>query len=371
MVSHAVVIDTGESSVKIGTAGSEEMPVVTPSVYARGKAGLKAELIFGRAAAVADRARFEVSSPIVRGRVENWDELERLWSCACYESRLQIEGSAVLLVDMAHASKQTRQQMAEVFFEKFRCAALYFARAPVLALFSAGQTDGAVLDCGEGLTKAASVSQGFVIRESIVCSALGGRDVDAHLWRRLSCSGYDLSVTSRWQTLRTLKEEHCYVSTVDEEQPMDNQSRSFRLPDGGIISMGAERQLANEILFAPGSVGYEGDAVHELLLRSINACDMNERAQMFSRLVLVGGTTLSKGFCDRLLSELRKEVPRDVKIRCCAPSSRQFSVWTGGSVFASLDSFGVVATSARSYKEHGPEVCAMRCAKCGGLEGGE
>ena len=36
------------------------------------------------------------------------------------------------------------------------------------------------------------------------------------------------------------------------------------------------------------------------------------------------------GYGDRLLNEVRKLAPRDVKIRISAPPERKFSTWIGG-----------------------------------------
>lgn len=42
---------------------------------------------------------------------------------------------------------------------------------------------------------------------------------------------------------------------------------------------------------------------------------MDLRRTLFSNIVLSGGSTLFKGFGDRLLSEVKKLAPKDIKIR--------------------------------------------------------
>ncbi|WP_432214901.1 hypothetical protein, partial [Salmonella enterica] len=46
-----------------------------------------------------------------------------------------------------------------------------------------------------------------------------------------------------------------------------------------------------------------------------------------------------KGFGDRLLSEVKKLAPKDVKIKISATQERLYSTWIGGSILASLDTF--------------------------------
>ena len=67
----------------------------------------------------------------------------------------------------------------------------------------------------------------------------------------------------------------------------------------------------------------------------------------------LGGSTLFKGFGDRLLSEVKKLAPKDIKIRISAPQERLYSTWIGGSILASLDTFKKMWVSKREYDEEG------------------
>jgi len=69
--------------------------------------------------------------------------------------------------------------------------------------------------------------------------------------------------------------------------------------------------------------------------------------------VLSGGSTFFKGFGDRLLSELKKGVAKDMKIRIAAPQERLYSTWMGGSILASLDTFKKMWVSKREFDEEG------------------
>ena len=48
---------------------------------------------------------------------------------------------------------------------------------------------------------------------------------------------------------------------------------------------------------------------------SILKSDMDLRKILYQNIVLSGGSTLYKGFGDRLLSEIKKHVAKDMKIR--------------------------------------------------------
>jgi centractin len=64
--------------------------------------------------------------------------------------------------------------------------------------------------------------------------------------------------------------------------------------------------------------------------------------------VLSGGSTLTKGFGDRLLSEVKKLAVRDMRIKIFAPPERKYSTWIGGSILAGLSTFRKVCCSLNS-----------------------
>lgn len=72
---------------------------------------------------------------------------------------------------------------------------------------------------------------------------------------------------------------------------------------------------------------------------SISRSDMDLRKSLYSNIVLSGGSTLCKGFGDRLLLEVKKLALKDIKIKISAPPERKYSTWIGGSILASLSTF--------------------------------
>jgi actin-related protein len=68
-------------------------------------------------------------------------------------------------------------QMAEILFRNFCAPALFFAPAPVLAVFAAGRTTGIGVDVGEVYTFAVPVYEGHSMPASMHRIELGGRDV--------------------------------------------------------------------------------------------------------------------------------------------------------------------------------------------------
>ena len=83
------------------------------------------------------------------------------------------------------------------------------------------------------------------------------------------------------------------------------------------------------MLFRPDLVGDESEGIHDILANSILKSDMDLRKTLYSNIVLSGGSTLFKGFGDRLLNELKRAAPKDTKIKIASPKERLYSTWIG------------------------------------------
>ena len=122
---------------------------------------------------------------------------------------------------------------------------------------------------------------------------------------------------------------------------------------GELLVIVVGRKHQSLFFFRPDLIGEEYEGLHEVLVYSIQKSDMDLRKVLFQNIVLSGGSTLFKGFGDRLLSEVKKLAPKDIKIRISAPQERLYSTWIGGSILASLDTFKKMWVSKREYDEEG------------------
>ena len=134
---------------------------------------------------------------------------------------------------------------------------------------------------------------------------------------------------------------------------MDTERSTYTLPDGTNLEIGPSRFRAPELLFRPDLIGEECEGIHDVLKYSIHRADMDLRRVLYANIVLSGGSTLVRFFGDRLLLELKKDAPKDIKIRISAPQERLYSTWIGGSILASLDTFKRMWVSKREYDEEG------------------
>ncbi|MCJ1296848.1 hypothetical protein MMC34_008416 [Xylographa carneopallida] len=216
--------------------------------------------------------------PIEHGIVVNWDDMEKLWHHTfSYELRVNPEDHPVLLSECPLNPRGDREKMTQIVFESFNAPAFYVAVQAVLSLYASGRSTGVVIDSGDGVTHVVPVYEGLPVSEGINRINMAGRNLTDYLMKILAERGYPFSNTADWEIVRDIKERLCYVA-LDYEQEVQtaNQSsmleKSYELPDGQVITIGAERFRAPEALFQPHMLDVKSDGVHLTLFNSIQKC---------------------------------------------------------------------------------------------------
>merc|ERR1711992_16915 len=74
-----------------------------------------------------------------------------------------------------------------------------------------------------------------------------------------------------------------------------DKEKTYELPDGNIITVGSERFRCPEVLFQPSFIGKEASGIHDTTFQSIMKCDVDIRKDLYSNVVLSGGTTMLSG----------------------------------------------------------------------------
>lgn len=304
------------------------------------------------------RGLLKIKYPLEHGVVTDWSDMERIWSYIYAEElKVQSEDHPVLLTEAPHNPRTNRDTAAQLMFETFNVPALYVSIQAVLSLYASGRTTGIVLDSGDGVTHAVPVYEGFSITNAIQRIDIAGRDVTKYLQLLLRKeAGLLLSTSAELEIVKEIKERECYISLDYKKEARDwaarQKKQSYKLPDGQIVELSTERYNCNEILFDPEIVGCEAEGIHSLVVNSINRVDLDLRKQLFQNVVLSGGTTMTRGFGDRLLKEIKQIAVKDVKIKIYAPPERKISTWIGGSILASLSTFRKMWVTSEEYNEN-------------------
>ena len=368
------MIDNGSGIIKAGFAGSDKPRVVFRNLVGRTKhtrmmagGALEGSNLFMGSKAEAHRGALSLSYPMKHGIVENWADMEKVWSHVYDKENLNVssEEHSVLLSEAPLNPYKNREKAAELFFELFNVPALYCAVQAILSLYASGRTTGLVLDSGDGVTHAVPVYEGFALPHAIVRMDIAGRSVTEYLQLQLRRTGHRFYTSAEMEVVRQIKEKCCHVAfnPTGEENGVSNATKGdsgnkysqFQLPDGSVIQVGSEAYRAPEVLFRPVLIGSEERGVGDSVVQSVLKSDIDIRRVLLSQIVLSGGSTTFKGFGDRLLNEIRNHrgAPKETKIRIAAPPERLYTTWMGGSILASLATFKSTWISKKDYQEHG------------------
>ncbi|KAJ3567116.1 hypothetical protein NP233_g6577 [Leucocoprinus birnbaumii] len=355
-----LVVDNGTGFVKVGYAGSSFPEHVFPSIVGRptlraeervGSAVIK-DIMIGDEAAL-NRIHLQITHPMEHGIVHNWEDMKRLWDYTFNEKlKVDVKGRKVLLTEPPTNPKFNRQKICQVMFEEYGFGGVHVYPQAVLSLYAQGLSTGVAVDSGDGVTHIVPVYEGYAMPQLSRRLNIAGRDVTRYLIKLLLMSGYVCNRTSDLETVREIKEKLCYVSyDLDQDIKLAEETtilvENYTLPDGRVIKVGSERFEAPECMFQPRLVGLESAGVAEMVFDTIQTVPIDMRPELYSHIVLSGGSSMYPGFPGRLEKELKQlyltrilkgDVSRLNKstIRIEDPPRRKNLVFCGGAILAEI-----------------------------------
>lgn len=365
--SHVIVVDLGTCNCKVGFAGEDTPRSIFPTLIAKvknfdPKLDVSAhDFLVGS----MQNANVDVSTircPFKNGLVTAKDDIEKLFT-HIFENELHVDSEkrSIVLSEPVENTRETRSCFAEVLFETFHIPSIFMGSSPSLALYSSCETSGVVLDVGDSFAQVSSIYEWTQMPQALIRNNLGGLTVSKFFQKSLKDTSYHFTSANGINFAKELKEKIGFVA-LDYKETMSNESNTlvdYQLNPDTKIKVGPERFTCPECLFQPSLVSYECDSVSGLIHESVMRSDIGLRDELLSNIVISSGTTLIKGFEERLQKELTSLFDgREITIN--ANPKRLNAVWIGGSIVGSLALFSQMVVTREEFKEVGSSALMRR-----------
>lgn len=341
------------------------------------------------------RSNLEIQSYMKDGMIDNWDLFEKVLDYS-YKRIIMSESDLhpVLFSEASWNSRQNREKLTELMFEKYKVPAFFLVKSAVLAAFANGRATALVVDSGAKHTSVVPVHEGYVLTNAVIKSPLGGDYLTMQCQKHLEAQGIDLTmgyaisakdvvkerdaprytkktlpenITASWQQYMLRQQLQDFQAAVVQvlESPYDERIASqiptvhYEFPSGYHQDFGSERFRLAENLFEHTMLG-----AGQLASTSVSNCDSDIRLALYGSVVVTGGNTLLPGFAERLNRDLSHRAPSNTRIKMIVANGtveRRYGAWIGGSILASIGTFQQMWISAQEYEEGGKSQVERKC----------
>jgi actin-related protein len=132
--------------------------------------------------------------------------MEHLWQ-HIFEKELNLDpkNMNILLTDSPMNTKEKKQKIAEIMFEKFKVESLAIMNTSVLSLFSTGKTSGIVAEVGEGVSYTVPIFEGYALPHAIHKLDIAGQDITNEMIRSLKSEGVPIN-ENHYEYVREMKD---------------------------------------------------------------------------------------------------------------------------------------------------------------------
>lgn len=362
-----LVIDNGSNTIKAGFNKDETPRSVFRSVLGRIKcifdSGVRNKDVF--VGNLVNENLHDLTYPIERGIVKNWDAMEKIWHYA-FKDELCVDTAEhpVLLTEPILNPKSNREKMVQLMFETFSVPSFYVTTQNVLSIYASGRTTGLSCNLGNEVSTVVPVYEGYSIPHSITSLNLGGLNISEYLQKLLNQKGHSFTTPDEKETIRRIKEECSYVA-LDYDSEIQKAKSSeceikYKISDRNVVTIGKERFCCTEILFKPHMNGFDYDGIDKVIFNSIKKCDIDIHKEMYANIIPSGCSAMFEGLPERLEKEVKCFAPATMKLKIVAPKSK-YTAWIGGSILAGLDTFPLMVIRHDEYTDEGPRIIHRKC----------
>ncbi|XP_016908960.2 actin-related protein 10 isoform X1 [Apis cerana] len=260
---------------------------------------------------------------------------------------LSPKDARIVVLESLLSPTQFRNTLAKVLFRHFEIGSLMLLPTHLATISTLGINSALVLDVGYKEATLIPIFEGEPILKAWQALPLGGQVVHEYLMKSLKELYPNVDVTEKM--VEDIKVRTCFVTTLERSVKLGtteapNPPPFVKYPGVKSIDIPGEvREKAFEVLWERDN---DNLSLPTMILNAIMQCPIDVRRVLAENILLIGGTTMTKGFASRLKSELLNLVRSDLyseKLKIqkfmfhTAPSKPNYTAWLGGAIFGTVD----------------------------------
>ena len=366
-----IIIDLGSSEIKAGFLGNPPEIKRLPNIIGENLCKINPSIINKPHYISSECEQYysdlSIRNPIQRGNFIKEDDIPLIFEYIFSQLGLnpeQIKEHPLLITEPLNNKYSNSENISQILFEKMNIPALIFAKQPLLSLISTGYSTGIVLESGSDITQSCVSYEGYLIENSCLRFDYGGKDVSNTLNILLKQRNSDINYINFFDDIKVLndiKEKQCYIKTLkDDNEDFVSVHSEYILPDGSKLNLQDEKILAPEILFNNKLIFQEYFPFHEMVINSIDKCDVNIKGKLYKTIVMSGGNTKFKGIEEKMKTNLSYLIPRGVDIKLRIQENQELNCWNGGNIVVSLSTFNKMLVYKKEWEECGKNIIHVK-----------
>ncbi|KAL0469645.1 actin family [Neurospora intermedia] len=424
-----LVLDNGADTIKAGFVSddkSDDKPRIIPNCLSRDRH--RKIYVGSELEKCKDFSELAFRRPVEKGFIVNWEAQKEIWDREFFDDKAAQKcdpsETRLILTEQPNSLPSLQTHCDQIVFEEYGFASYYRGLGPVFnayrdiqSIFRTPQStiDSPaqvilLIDSGYSHTTVTPILQGRPLHPAIRRLDVGGKLMTNYLTRLLSVRHFDMR--NELYIVNEMKEAVCYTS-LDFKGDLEKTwkgtrgekredylsgagiAKDYVLPDShtrfhgvvrdyepgvsararkGIIStedvltLRNERFVVPELLFNPSDIGIRQPGIADLVKQSLLAVPIGLWSGLLANIVVVGGNSLSEGFCQRLQTEILKRFPDECRVRVARPEDPIISTWLGAANFAKHEHASRLEVTKQEYEEHGAAWVARKFAAGLGLD---
>ncbi|KAJ6255048.1 actin-5c-related [Anaeramoeba flamelloides] len=319
---------------------------------------------------IALRSVVQNNNFIKRGNVTNWRDYENMvHHIFYYQLQIVPEETNVSVNQNFQCSFANSAMYTQIMFETFGVPNFSLIPSALSTMFYTGINTGVNVDIGHGTTKIVPIINGQLQVSAGKRIELSGIDLDRQLGKVINeASFFDKALNytqaSKDYLVSKMKKKVCHVSLDFEKELFGMQQKyitkegtKYHLPNGKIFDIGQKSFSLCEIFFQPNLFEIDSKPLPKLIVDSILSAtdDINIIDNLFSNIVLTGGTSLIPNFKTRLKKEMDLLL-EDYQSKIISFPNAQQICWLGGKKMINHPGFSNFWISKAEYEEEGSNI---------------